>query len=69
MFRIWPPEQVAGLASVQTPAFPATVKLPEVLERMMPFGPPLVETLVRMTLSGVVPPPHALFQRLLRHWC
>ena len=31
------------------------MKLPEVLDRMMPFGPPLVETLVRLTARGVVP--------------
>ena len=42
---------------MQTPPLPATVKLPEVLDRIIPFGPPLVETLVSVTLSGVVGPP------------
>ena len=33
---------------------PVTVKLPLVLVRTIPFGPPVVETLVSETASGVV---------------
>ena len=33
---------------------PLTEKLPEVFFRKMPFGPPVVETFVRATASGVV---------------
>ncbi len=32
------------------------VKLPVVLVRTIPFGPPLVDTLVSDTVNGVVPP-------------
>ena len=35
--------------------FPVTVKLPEVLVRMIPFEAPLLETLVSDTARGVVP--------------
>jgi hypothetical protein len=49
-----PPEQPAVFAFVQVPPVPVTVKLPEVLDSMMPLVPPLAETLVSETESGVV---------------
>ena len=52
---IVPPEQPAVLALVQVPPVPVTVKLPEVPDSMMPLGPPLAETVVSETVSGVVP--------------
>jgi len=42
------------------PAAALTVKLPEVFFRKMPFGPPVVETFVSATASGVV-----LLERLI----
>ena len=49
-----PPEQPLVLALVQVPPVPVMVKLPEVLDSMIPLGPPLAETLVNETASGVV---------------
>jgi hypothetical protein len=49
-----PPEQPAVFALVQVPPVPVTVKLPEVLDSMIPRDPPLAETVVSETLSGVV---------------
>jgi len=52
-----PPEQPAVIALVQVPPVPVMVKLPEVLDSMIPLVPPLAETVVSETVSGVVPPP------------
>src|ERR1051325_6218125 len=49
-----PPEQPAVFALVQVPPVPVMVKLPEVLDSMIPLDPPLAETLVSETASGVV---------------
>jgi len=49
-----PPEQPAVFALVQVPPVPVTVKLPEVLDSMMPLEPPFAETVVSETASGVV---------------
>ena len=51
------PEIVPAVALPPTAVFapsPLTEKLPEVFFRKMPFGPPVVETLVRATARGVV---------------
>ena len=50
-----PPEQPAVFALVQVPPVPVTVKLPDVPDSMMPLVPPLAETVVSETASGVVP--------------
>ena len=50
-----PPEQPAVFPLMQVPPVPVMVKLPEVLDSMIPLGPPLAETVVSETLSGVVP--------------
>ena len=50
-----PPEQPAVFALVQVPPVPVMVKLPEVPDSMIPLGPPLAETVVNETVSGVVP--------------
>src|SRR6185369_6081490 len=49
-----PPEQPAVFALVQVPPVPVMVKLPEVLDSMIPLDPPLAETVVSETASGVV---------------
>src|SRR5215216_5989853 len=54
---IEPPEQPAVFPLMQVPPVPVMVKLPEVLDSMIPLGPPLAETVVSETDSGVVPPP------------
>lgn len=48
-----PPELLPPTAVLP---LPVTVKLPVVLVRTIPFGPPLVETLVSDTVNDVVPP-------------
>src|SRR6266850_1459034 len=53
VFRTAPPVQFTAVEHV--PPLPATVKLPFVLLSMMPFVPPLAETLVCDIASGVVP--------------
>ena len=57
MVAMVPPEQPAVLALVQVPPVPVTVKLPEVLDSMIPLVPPVAVTLVSETASGVVRPP------------
>src|SRR6185369_7920589 len=54
LLAIVPPEQPAVFALVQVPPVPVMVKLPEVLDSMMPLGPPLADTVVSETASGVV---------------
>src|ERR1051325_1557997 len=49
-----PPEQPAVFALVQVPPVPVMVKLPEVLDSMIPLVPPLAETVVSETFRGVV---------------
>jgi len=49
-----PPEQPAVFPLIQVPPVPVTVKLPEVLDSMMPLEPPFAETVVSETASGVV---------------
>ena len=49
-----PPEQPAVFALVQVPPVPVMVKLPEVLDSMIPLVPPLAETVVSETARGVV---------------
>src|SRR6185503_4300583 len=51
---IRPPLQV-GAAKVQEPPLPETVKLPDVFERKIPFGPPLAATLTNEIARGVSP--------------
>jgi len=51
---IVPPVQPLVLALVQVPPVPVIVKLPEVLDSMIPRDPPLAETVVSDTASGVV---------------
>ena len=49
-----PPEQPAVFPLMQVPPVPVTVKLPEVLDSMIPLEPPLAETVVSETARGVV---------------
>ena len=49
-----PPEQPAVFPLIQVPPVPVTVKLPEVFDSMMPLVPPVAETEVSETASGVV---------------
>src|SRR5215217_1330544 len=51
---IEPPEQPAVFPLMQVPPVPVMVKLPEVLDSMIPLGPPLAETVVSETDNGVV---------------
>ena len=46
--ELFPPTAVLPL--------PVMVKLPVVLVRTIPFGPPFVDTLVSDTVNGVLPP-------------
>ncbi len=55
MFWIRPPVQV-GVASVQLPPVPVTVKLPVRFDSTIPFAAPLADTLTNvMLLAAVVP--------------
>jgi len=56
---IRPPVQI-GVRKVQVPPLPATVKLPEVLDRRIPFEPPVAATLVSPMTNGVVPTPRVI---------
>ena len=51
---IVPPEQPAVFPLMQVPPVPVIVKLPEVLDSMIPLDPPLAVTVVSETASGVV---------------
>ena len=55
-----PPEHPLVFALVQVPPVPVMVKLPEVPDSMIPLVPPLAETVVSETVSGVVPLPRVI---------